>query len=131
MKLREEIRENTMQVLFQMDVVQDFDYRNLSLVPEIESVRDSKQALQTLDLIRDHLTEIDRSINAHTDKWTTSRMGKTDLAIMRIATAEICYMDNIPDSVSIDEAVRMAKKYGEDRSYAFINAILGKIAKDK
>ena len=40
-------------------------------------------------------------------------------------------MDNIPDSVSIDEAVRMAKKYGEDRSYAFINAILGKIAKDK
>lgn len=131
MKLREEIRENTMQVLFQMDVVQDFDYRNLSLVPEIESVRDSKQALQTLDLIRDHLTEIDRSINAHTDKWTTSRMGMTDLAIMRIATAEICYMDNIPDSVSIDEAVRMAKKYGEDRSYAFINAILGKIAKDK
>lgn len=131
MKLREEIRENTMQVLFQMDMVKDFDYRNLSLVPEIESVRNSKQALQTLDLIRDHLTEIDQSINAHTDKWTTSRMGKTDLAIMRIATAEICYMDNIPDSVSIDEAVRMAKKYGEDRSYAFINAILGKIAKDK
>ncbi len=131
MKLREEIRENTMQVLFQMDMVKDFDYRNLSLVPEIESVRNSKQALQTLDLIRDHLTEIDQSINAHSDKWTTSRMGKTDLAIMRIATAEICYMDNIPDSVSIDEAVRMAKKYGEDRSYAFINAILGKIAKDK
>ncbi len=131
MKLREEIRENTMQVLFQMDMVKDFDYRNLSLVPEIESVRNSKQALQTLDLIRDHLTEIDQSINAHTDKWTTSRMGKTDLAIMRIATAEICYMDSIPDSVSIDEAVRMAKKYGEDRSYAFINAILGKIAKDK
>lgn len=120
-----------MQVLFQMDMVKDFDYRNLSLVPEIESVRNSKQALQTLDLIRDHLTEIDQSINAHTDKWTTSRMGKTDLAIMRIATAEICYMDSIPDSVSIDEAVRMAKKYGEDRSYAFINAILGKIAKDK
>ncbi len=131
MKQREEIRENTMQVLFQMDVMKDFDYRNLSLIQENEAVRNSKQALQTLDLIRDHLEEIDQTINSHTDKWTTGRMGKTDLAIMRIATAEICYMDKIPDSVSIDEAVRMAKKYGEDRSYAFINAILGKIAKDK
>lgn len=128
---REEIREMTMQVVYQMDVMGDFDYRNISLITENEQIQKEKQALQTLDVIRDHRDEIDEMIDSHSDRWKTNRMGKTDLAIFRIAVAEICYMDSIPDSVSIDEAVKMAKKYGEDRSYAFINSVLGKIAKDK
>lgn len=128
---REEIREMTMQVVYQMDVMGDFDYRNISLITENEQIQKEKQALQTLDVIRDHRDEIDEMIDSHSDRWKTNRMGKTDLAIFRIAVAEICYMDVIPDSVSIDEAVKMAKKYGEDRSYAFINSVLGKIAKDK
>ena len=125
---REEIREMTMQVVYQMDVMGDFDYRNISLITENEQIQKEKQALQTLDVIRDHRDEIDEMIDSHSDRWKTNRMGKTDLAIFRIAVAEICYMDSIPDSVSIDEAVKMAKKYGEDRSYAFINSVLGKIA---
>lgn len=128
---REEIREMTMQVVYQMDVMGDFDYRNISLITENEQIQKEKQALQTLDVIRDHRDEIDEMIDSHSDRWKTNRMGKTDLAIFRIAVAEISYMDAIPDSVSIDEAVKMAKKYGEDRSYAFINSVLGKIAKDK
>lgn len=128
---REEIREMTMQVVYQMDVMGDFDYRNISLITENEQIQKEKQALQTLDVIRDHRDEIDEMIDSHSDRWKTNRMGKTDLAIFRIAVAEIFYMDAIPDSVSIDEAVKMAKKYGEDRSYAFINSVLGKIAKDK
>lgn len=131
MKKREEIREKTMQILFQMEVMKDYDYRNITFIQENQDVLDEKQALKTLDIIRDHLTEIDDRINQHTERWTTERMGKIELAIMRIATAELCYMDSIPDSVSIDEAVRIAKKYGEDRSYAFVNAVLGKIAKEK
>ena len=120
-----------MQILFQMEVMKDYDYRNITFIQENQDVLEEKQALKTLDIIRDHLTEIDDRINQHTERWTTDRMGKIELAIMRIATAELCYMDSIPDSVSIDEAVRIAKKYGEDRSYAFVNAVLGKIAKDK
>ena len=112
---REEIREMTMQVVYQMDVMGDFDYRNISLITENEQIQKEKQALQTLDVIRNHREEIDAMIDSHSDRWKTSRMG----------------MDAIPDSVSIDEAVKMAKKYGEDRSYAFINSVLGKIAKDK
>ncbi|MDO4383170.1 MAG: transcription antitermination factor NusB [Eubacteriales bacterium] len=128
---RQEIREMTMQVVYQMDVMNDFDYRNISLITENEEIQKENQALKTLDVIRDHQEDIDATINAHSDKWKTSRMAKTDLAILRIAVAEICYMDSIPDSVSIDEAVNMAKKYGENRSYAFINSVLGKIAGDK
>lgn len=128
---RQEIREMTMQVVYQMDVMNDFDYRNISLITENEEIQKENQALKTLDVIRDHQEDIDATINAHSDKWKTNRMAKTDLAILRIAVAEICYMDSIPDSVSIDEAVNMAKKYGENRSYAFINSVLGKIAGDK
>lgn len=128
---RQEIREMTMQVVYQMDVMNDFDYRNICLIAENEEIQKEKQALRTLDVIRDHQQEIDDAINQHSDKWKTSRMAKTDLAILRIAVAEICYMDSIPNSVSIDEAVNMAKKYGENRSYAFINSVLGKIAGDQ
>lgn len=120
-----------MQVVYQMDVMNDFDYRNICLITENEELQKEKQALRTLDVIRDHQQEIDDVINKHSDKWKTSRMAKTDLAILRIAVAEICYMDSIPNGVSIDEAVNMAKKYGEDRSYAFINSVLGKIAGDQ
>lgn len=128
---RQEIREMTMQVVYQMDVMNDFDYRNISLITENEEIQKENQALKTLDVIRDHQQEIDDIINQHSDKWKTSRMAKTDLAILRIAVAEIYYMDSIPSGVSIDEAVNMAKKYGENRSYAFINSVLGKIAGDK
>lgn len=128
---RQEIREMTMQVVYQMDVMNDFDYRNIRLITENEEIQKEKQALKTLDVIRDHQQEIDDVINKHSDKWKTNRMAKTDLAILRIAVAEICYMDSIPNSVSIDEAVNMAKKYGESRSYAFINSVLGKIAGDQ
>jgi N utilization substance protein B len=58
-------------------------------------------------------------------------MPKVDVAILRLATVELLYMDDIPDAVAINEAVDMAKKYGADESKAFINGILGKIAKEK
>ena len=78
---REEIREMTMQVVYQMDVMGDFDYRNISLITENEQIQKEKQALQTLDVIRDHRDEIDEMIDSHSDRWKTNRMGKTDLAI--------------------------------------------------
>ena len=84
MKKREEIREKTMQILFQMEVMNDYDYRNITVIQEHQDVMEEKQALKTLDVIRDHLDEIDATINSHTEKWSTARMGKIDLAIMRI-----------------------------------------------
>ena len=57
-------------------------------------------------------------------------MPKTDLAILRIAVCEMIYMDDIPDSVSINEAVEMAKKFGDDDSPKYINGILSSIEKN-
>lgn len=80
---------------------------------------------------RENIKEIDATINRFSDKWSTSRMPKTDLAIMRLAVTEIKYMDEIPDAVAVDEAVEIAKKFAGEDSPKFINGILGEIIKEK
>jgi len=128
---REEIREQTMQLIFQMDAVGDFDYQHLTLIPENEALLKEKQAIATLEAIKKHLSAIDSCINQNTDKWKTDRIARTDLAILRLAVCEIYYIDSIPDRVSVNEAVRIAKKYGSERSYAFVNSVLGKIVRSR
>ena len=124
---REEIREQTMQLIYQMDITGCFDYSKLSPIEENQAVLEEEQALQVLTAVRDHIDEIDRCIRDHVDHWRPERIARTDLAILRTAVAEICYVDSIPDRVSVNEAVNIAKKYGEPKSYAFINSVLGKI----
>lgn len=119
-----------MQLVYQMDITGDFDLSDLSVVEESEKVVDKKQAVITLEAVSAHLDEIDKTISDHLDKWTIDRIAKTDLAILRTAVAEMLYIDSIPVGVSINEAVILAKKYGDERSYAFINSVLSKVASD-
>ena len=72
---------------------------------------------------------VDKKIEDNLDNWKFDRIAKADLAILRTAVAEMLYVDSIPVSVSINEAVNLAKKYGDERSYKFVNSVLGKIAK--
>lgn len=125
---RNEIREKTMQLVYQMDITGDFDVADLSIVDENIKAAGNEQAALILSAVQDHHEEIDRLITDNLDNWTIDRIGRTDLAIMRTAVAEMLFADNIPVSVSINEAVELAKKYGDERSYAFINSVLGKIA---
>lgn len=127
---REQIREMTMQVIFQMDVAGDFNYENLSIIDENLKVVEKQQAIKTFEAIRDHISDIDALIEENTNGWTIDRIAKTELAIMRNAVAEIAYNDEIPAVVSINEAVKLAKKYGSDKSYAFVNSVLGRILKN-
>lgn len=74
------------------------------------------------------LPEIDALINERAKGWTVERMGKVDITIIRLAVYEICYDDDIPTSVAINEAVELAKKFGQDESAGFINGVLAKFA---
>lgn len=127
---RRTIRENIMQFVYQMDVTDNFDYEQLTCVEEAEKALKQKQALETLSSIRDHIGEIDKLISKNIDNWDINRLPKTDLAILRTALAEILYVDSIPANVSINEAVELGKTYGDERSYAFINSVLGKINRE-
>ncbi len=73
--------------------------------------------------------DIDAMINQIAEGWKTERMGKVDLTILRLAVYEIKFDEDVPASVAINEAVELAKKFGQDGSASFINGILAKFAK--
>mgnify|MGYP000868936216 CR=1 FL=1 len=68
-------------------------------------------------------------IRENTEGWDTTRVGKVELAVLRLGAYELRYDDDIPDGVAINEAVEIAKKYGQESSGGFVNAILAKIMK--
>jgi len=127
---REEIREKTMEIIYQMDAVGNFDPDSLSLMDENKNIINKKKARMVLDEISSHLSEIDELISSTLEGWTMDRLSKVDLAILRLAVCEMKYLDDIPISVTINEAVNLAKKYSGERSYAFINSLLAKISKE-
>ena len=77
--------------------------------------------------IMDKLSQIDELLNEKAQKWSTDRMGKVELTILRLAVYEIRYDEDIPTSVAINEAVELAKLYGEESSPAFVNGVLARI----
>ena len=130
---RKEARELLMQLLYQMELMNDHstETKDAYLEKNFKEKGHKDYAAQLLELVLSKKDEVDAKINEHSNKWTTSRMPKVDVAILRLATVELLYMDDIPDAVAINEAVDMAKKYSADESKAFINGILGNIAKEK
>lgn len=72
---------------------------------------------------------IDEKLNEVSKGWKTSRMGKVELTILRLATYEVLYDEDVPEGVAINEAVELAKKFGGDDSPSFVNGVLGKLVK--
>lgn len=126
---REKIREHTMQAIYQMDATGNFDYTALNPIEEAAAALAKPQAEKTLTAVRDHIDEIDELIASNLDKWTIDRVSKTDLAILRNAAAEMLYNEDLPVKVSINEAVKLSKRYGDEKSYAFVNSVLSKMEK--
>lgn len=80
--------------------------------------------------VEENLDAIDADIEKYLRSWTTARIPKLDLAILRAAVFEIKYSEDVPTGVAINEAVEIAKKYSTDESYRFINGVLGAIARE-
>lgn len=79
--------------------------------------------------VQEKLSEIDKIIDDNTEGWDTVRMGKVELTVLRLGVYEILFDEDIPGAVAINEAVEIAKKYGQENAGGFVNAILGKIVK--
>ena len=78
--------------------------------------------------IADRLASIDDLLNEKAEKWTTARMGKAELTILRLAVYEILFDEDVPNGVAINEAVELAKKFGQDGAGSFVNGILARFA---
>ena len=97
--------------------------------PKQISEKDEAYIKNKFDKLMELKESIDKEIEEKAKGWTIGRMGKVELAIIRLAVYEIRYDDDIPTSVAINEAVELAKKFGQDDSPSFVNGVLAKFAK--
>ena len=129
---RGEAREMMMQVFFQMEAHKEFNIEDKEKL--FKSYKNWKKQSEYVDVVFDKFIEnkekIDTMIEEASNNWKISRMGKVDLAVLRVAVAELLYDEDIPTSVSINEAVNLAKTFGADDSGKFINGVLGTLAKN-
>ena len=102
-----------------------------SEISEEMSEADTAFAQQLVDGVAETSEELDQVISEHAIGWSLDRISRVDLSILRIAVYEILHMTDVPVGATINEAVKLAKEYGGDHSYSFINGILGSLAKKK
>ncbi len=130
-------RENLYLMLFQMDFHAEADIEEQAdiFLEELEddsaSQKVKKELKERFLQVRAHLGEIDGHIEKTADGWELSRLAKADLTVLRLAVFEILFDADVPDGVAISEAVELAKRYGGDKSYRFVNGILGTIARQE
>ncbi|WP_127016879.1 transcription antitermination factor NusB [Anoxybacter fermentans] len=124
------------QRIWVLQALFEANFRNLdasqTLANLIEREPDAAKADYTqklIPLVIENLEEIDSKIEQFSKDWRIDRMAKVDLCILRMAIAEMLYIDDVADSVAINEALEIAKEYSTEKSAKFINGILGAFSK--
>ena len=129
---RREIRELIFKMVFRVEFHDEEEIpEQLRLFMDtLESAGEEDRAYieHKVQDILTHLEEIDAIIDSSARNWKTSRMAKVELTLIRLAVYEIRYEEDIPTGVAINEAVELAKSYGEENSPAFVNGVLARIA---
>lgn len=129
---RRELREQIFKMLFGVEFHEAEELsEQMAMYEENQVECDAKDGAYITTKCADvvaHLKEIDAAVNEVSEGWKTSRMGKVDLTLIRLAVYEMRYDEEVPVKVAINEAVELAKKYGTDDSPSFINGVLAKLA---
>lgn len=131
MGLRRESRELALQILYALDANPSVGIREtLQTFREeqadvLSRVREFAEGL--VQGVQEHREVIDAAIKARSKNWTLVRMPRVDLNVMRMATFELMFRQDIPKKVSINEAIEIARKFGDKESPAFVNGILDEI----
>lgn len=127
MRKRSEEREQAFCLLFQSLFNTD---ENFEIYEEnIESVGDYARSIALG--VEEKKDNLDGLIEKYSKGWKVKRLPKVNLAILRLAAYEILFVDDVPESVAINEAVELAKKYSGESDYSFINGVLGALVKDE
>ncbi|GBC75994.1 N utilization substance protein B [bacterium HR07] len=123
---RRAARERILKLLFQRD------FRAVSWAELLaEQPTDDPYVLEVLQGLESKCAEIDKLIAEKAEGWRLERLHSVDRNILRLAIYELCYREDVPPEVVIDEAVELAKKYSGEHSPAFINGILDRIWKER
>lgn len=131
---RSQQREHAFKMLFQTEFhdAQELTGQDELYISGLPALKEEEQAFITgkVSAVRERLSDIDGMIDEKASGWNIGRIGKVELTLLRLAVYEMLFDDDIPESVAINEAVELAKKYGGDESYSFINGVLSKFAKN-
>ena len=129
---RRECREHLMIMLFQREFykLEELPEQVALYLEDVPSAKSDDLAYirEKYDKVLEQVDDIDSMIEEVSEGWKIKRMGRVDLSIMRLAVYEMKYDEDIPVRVAINEAVEIAKKYGQDNSPSFVNGILAKVA---
>ena len=136
-------RQAAMQLLYEQmaggeadDESLDLVYEQLAMCGEQVGKAPSKDERAYIDDVlagvRTHQEELDTLIEHHSSgDWALARVPHVDLSILRLSAYELCYRSDVPDNVSISEAMELAQKYSEPKSGRYINGVLGAIERNK
>lgn len=130
---RRDAREAAFMLLYQIEIQKGDEEAQLrSFIEEREIPEGEVEYMTSLfEGVRSKKTELDASFSPYLKRWTKERLPKIDLTILRLATYEICFVPNVPDSVAISEAVLLARKFSSEESRSYINAVLGRLSSDR
>lgn len=128
---RHEQREQLFKLLFRVEFNSLDDMpEQIKLFFQDDEIEYTEEVMESIKdkyaKIQEKLPQIDVLINEKAEGWNTERMGKVELAVLRIAVYEILHEEDIPNTVAINEAIEIAKKYGQEASGGFVNAVLAK-----
>ena len=129
---RRKAREFALQVLFQLDIRKEKPTITLFKRFWAENESDDEVRAFTEEIVTGtykHLKAVNAKVLACAKNWTLDRMAVVDRNVLRMAAYEILYRMDIPPSVTINEAIELAKKFGTDESGAFVNGILDSLAR--
>ena len=122
-------REAAMQIVYQMDVRDEYAEAFVDkAIEEAGNLREQKSYVKKVCMaVVENKGMIDNIIEMNVKKWTVARMPKVDLAVLRLAIAEILFDADIPNAVAVNEAVSLAKKFSTEDSGRFINGVLANL----
>lgn len=130
---RKNARDAAMRLLYAADMGGDIDTQRMPFDGDAQmgtlTEEDRCYIASLYEGFSSNRDEIDRRIESMSNGWKVVRMGRVDRAILRLAVYELLFGKSIPEPVIIDEAVRLAKKYGAEKSSAFINGVLGGVVR--
>lgn len=131
---RSEVREHIFRILFSVEFCEREEFKDqVDLYFQGHDFIKEKQQKEIFDKVSDlidHLDVVDQQISNNAKAWNLSRLGKAELSILRLASYEIIFDEDVPRKVAINEAVELAKKYCNAKAAPFVNGILGKIGSD-
>lgn len=134
MRKRSVARECALKILYQVELIKILPERAMPSFWEQENEHPEDVRVFAADIVnnvRARVEDLDRKISEYATNWQVSRMAVIDRNILRMGVYELLYAPGIPPKVAINEAVELAKKYGDMESSKFVNGILDKIHKQE